>query len=81
MKKNDMYIFVWRRAMPAIQCAYRFFHSYIKETKKINYQFLSKHSKNNIYSLNTFNRQLSMQFRIEITILRFHRVKKNISLV
>ena len=28
------------RMAPAIQCARRFFHSYLKETKKINNQFL-----------------------------------------
>ena len=33
MKKNDVHIFVWR-ATPVIQCARRFFHSYLKETKK-----------------------------------------------
>ena len=41
MKKTDMHIFVWQ-AMPAIQYARRFFHSYLKETKKINNQFLSE---------------------------------------
>ena len=38
-EKNDVHIFVWR-ATPAIQCARRFFHSYLKETKQINNQFL-----------------------------------------
>ena len=42
MKQNDVHIFVWR-ATPAIQCARRFFfHSYLKETKKINNQFLNE---------------------------------------
>ena len=39
-EKTDMHIFVWR-AMPAIQCARRFFHSYLKGTKNINNQFLN----------------------------------------
>ena len=29
---------------PAIQCERRFFHSYLKETKKINNQFLNNRS-------------------------------------
>ena len=29
------------QATPAIQCARRFFHSYLKETKKIDNQFLN----------------------------------------
>ena len=32
--------FIWKNP-PAIQCARRFFHSYLKETKKINNQFLN----------------------------------------
>ena len=32
-KKNNVHIFA-RRAVPAIQCARRFFYSYLKETKK-----------------------------------------------
>ena len=43
-EKNDVHIFVWR-ATPAIQCARRFFHSYPKETKKINNQFLNNKTK------------------------------------
>ena len=39
MKKTDVHIFVWR-ATPAIQWARRFFHAYLKETKKLNNQFL-----------------------------------------
>ena len=42
-EKTDVHTFVCR-ATPAIQCARRFFHSYLKETKKINNQFLSKTS-------------------------------------
>ena len=43
-EKTDVHIFVWR-ALSAIQCAHRFFHSYLKETKKINNQFLSEQNK------------------------------------
>ena len=39
-EKTDVHVFVWR-ATPAIQYARRFFHSDLKETKKINNQFLS----------------------------------------
>ena len=42
-EKTDMHIFVWRACPPAIQCACPFFHSYLKETKKINNQFLIRH--------------------------------------
>ena len=38
-EKTDVHIFVYT---PAIQCAHRFFHSYRKETKKINNQFLNE---------------------------------------
>ena len=36
---TDTHIFVWR-AMPAIQCTRRLFHSYLHQTTKISFQFL-----------------------------------------
>ena len=44
-EKTDVHI-VWR-ATPAIQCARRFFHPYLKETKKnqqsvLEYNFMTK---------------------------------------
>ena len=41
MKKSDVHSFVWQ-ATPAIQCARRFFHPYLKETNK-NQQSIFKY--------------------------------------
>ena len=41
MKKTDVHIFVWR-ATPYNVHVFFFFYSYLKETKKINSQFLNE---------------------------------------
>ena len=48
MKTPDVHIFVMV-ATPPIQCARQFFHSYLKEMKKINNQFLNGMSKKWIF--------------------------------
>ena len=46
-EKTDVHIFVWRD-MPTIQCERQFSHSYLKETKQINNQFLKKETQINL---------------------------------
>ena len=69
MKKTDVHIFVWR-AMPAIQCARRFFHSYLKKTKKINNQFLIDHNGKHQNERVLLSKMIGYFYKLNIFILK-----------